>query len=357
MIIKKLALINFRNFKKLETEFEEKVNIITGNNGAGKTNLVEAIYYLSLARSFREVNNIDLINKGNKNAIIRASVSRDDILTDVAILITPTAHKILVNGKVVRKLSSLLKLVNVVVFEPKDSFIFRGSPSIRRNFLDLTLVKKYPEYLEILSGYDKLLKERNQLLKNEEVDLLALDVITDKMSEYALKIILYRHKLCSEINEIISKVVNHIKGVNDSLEVVYQPFIDTIDLSKDKIVECFRKNTASDIKKKVTSIGVQREDFQMLLNGKDVATTGSQGENRLAAIALKLVPYFLIKEKEDRPIVIMDDVMSELDAIHQKRLFEFLQKLGQVFVTETKINQPNTTIYHIENNQLLRRKA
>ncbi len=355
MFVKKISLKDYRNYRKLDVEFSEKVNVIVGDNGVGKTNLVEAIYYLNLARSFKEISGGELIRYGEKRAFIHAEIISEGVKSDIDCLIEPNSKKITVNGKRIEKISALSRIINIISFEPKDAFLFVDSPSRRRNFLDVTLMKQYPEYIELLINYEKILKERNFLLKNDDVDLVMLDVITSQLIGYAIKIINYRQKIALKINEIISKVITHIKGENERLTLVYIPFSGNIELSEENLRTCYEKSLVNDLKKKMTTIGIQREDFTLLLNGKDIALHGSQGENRLASISLKLTPYFLVENKKNRPIVILDDVMSELDKKHQINLYQFLLKLGQVFVTTVSSKERDAITYEIKNNQIKRR--
>lgn len=355
MFVKKISLKHYRNYQKLDVEFSEKVNVIVGNNGVGKTNLVEAIYYLNLARSFKEISGSELIEYGEKNAYIHAEIISEGIRYDIDCLIEPNSKKIALNGKRIEKISSLSKIVNIISFEPKDAFMFVDSPSKRRNFLDVTLMKQYPEYIDLLINHEKILKERNSLLKNDDVDLLMLDILTTQLIKQAIKIIKYRQKIALKINEILSKVITHIKGENEQLKLVYTPFVGNIEINEENLKACYQKNLVNDLKKKTTTIGIQREDFVTLLNRKDIAIHGSQGENRLAAISLKLTPYFLVDNKDNRPIIILDDVMSELDKKHQTNLYQFLLKLGQVFVTTVSTKQRDVLTYEIKNNQIKRR--
>ena len=181
MILKNLVLRNFRNYDYAKVEFDPKLNIIVGENAAGKTNLVEAIYFLSLARSFRTSETSDLIKNKRQYSQIEAQVEQDTITKDIVALMTSTSKKFVCNGKPVRKLSDLSKLINVIVFEPRDTLMFSDSPLIRRNFLDINLSKKSPIYLENLMVFEKLLRERNSILKKDVIDKLQLKVVTDQM--------------------------------------------------------------------------------------------------------------------------------------------------------------------------------
>ena len=348
MNIKKLSLKNFRNHSNISFDFKGGLNIITGNNGVGKTNIVEAIHYLSLARSFRSQDEQDLILEGKRNAEIFALIKEGDISRKIRILINKEGRQIFINDKRVSKISELSSSVNVLLFEPKDALFYKDSPKVRRSFLDINISKKSPKYLEVYSRYEKALKERNELLKQEQIDLDLLDSITEILVDLSLEIIKARQAYVKDINDILIILSRALTGVRDDIRLIYEPFIAPSDNFKEKAKTAFKNALESDLKRKATSIGVHREDFSITLNGRDIATYGSQGENRLLALALKLSPYFLIENKEKRPIIVLDDVMSELDQTHRLRLIKLLSKFEQVFITATKLEVKDAAQYHLQ---------
>ena len=348
MIIKSLTLKGFRNHDYLSYEFAPGLNVITGSNGAGKTNIVEAMYYLSLARSFRLNEDEGLIKKGKDHAEIFAEISEGDLLRKIRVLLTPEGHKIFINNKPITRVSDLAKVVNVILFEPKDVLMFRGSPRTRRNFLDISLSKKSASYLDYISRYEKVLKERNELLKGENVDKTLLETTTEMLVKLSSPIVAYRQMYVKDINDILNKITRALTGEDSQLEVIYKPFIENSVEFETKALEAFKRAEESDLRKKVTSIGIHREDFSVNLNGRDVGEFGSQGENRIAALALKLSPYFLIDDKDKRPIIALDDVMSELDNNHRLRLIAFLKKFEQVFITATRLEVTGASQYQIK---------
>lgn len=357
MIIKSLVLRNFRNYDYAKVEFDPKLNIIVGDNAAGKTNLVEAIYFLSLARSFRTSETSDLIKNKRQYSQIEAQVEQDTINKDIVALMTSSSKKFVCNDKPVRKLSDLSKLINVIVFEPKDTLMFSDSPLVRRNFLDINLSKKSPVYLENLMMFEKLLKERNSILKSDIIDKLQLKIVTDQMIDVEEMICKYRAAYVNEINNVLSKLITKLKGEDQKAELHYLPFVKLDDKFKSSCVRAYERNEESDIRHKMTQIGIHREDLKMILNGKNIAEQGSQGENRIAVIALKIAPYFLIEEQSKKPIVILDDVMSELDDEHKKRLLTFVKDLEQVFITTTKTDIKDASIYEVSQHIVTRRNA
>ena len=192
--------------------------------------------------------------------------------------------------------------------------MFNDSPLVRRNYLDVNLSKKSTIYLTYLMQYEALLRERNKMLKMDEVDKDALDVVTSQIISISQEIVKFRANYIEALNNIVSKIIGQIKGQKEEAYIKYQPFVQNDENFLENAKKKYSDSLENDLKHKVTNIGIHREDYQMFLNGNDIASFGSRGENRLAVIALKIAPYFLIEEKEKRPIIVLDDVMSELDA-------------------------------------------
>lgn len=357
MLIKSLSLTNFRSYESVSVEFGTKINVICGKNGVGKTNLAEAIHYLSLAKSFRLVDDKELIKHGCEFAKIDSVVDDDGLQKRITIIITASGKSVVCNGKKIQKLSDLAKLTNVIVFEPKDVHFFRDSPATRRRFLDISIAKQLPTYLEELSRYEKILKERNELLKLSKVDEKHLLILTNELIRAAEPIVRARTRFIREINEILGKIFQSLSVKDQEIELVYTPFVEQGEGYRNNASDAFKRSLESDLKKKTTNVGPHREDFSMTLNYHNVSVSGSQGENRIAILSLMLAPYFLIKESEKRPIIILDDVMSELDNNHKERLVTFLEKLQQVFITTTQIQKMNASFYDVINNKITRRNS
>lgn len=348
MNIKKLTLKNFRNHSNVTFDFKPGLNIITGNNAVGKTNIVEAIHYLSMARSFRGQDENELIQEGKKSGEIFAIIKEGEISRKIRIILSAEGRKILINDKVATRISELSNSANVLVFEPKDALFFKGSPKNRRNFIDISISKKSPRYLETLTQYERALKQRNDILKQEEFDPLLLESATEILIDLSLEIIKARQAYLKDIQDILIKLTRALAGVQSDVKVVYFPFLQPNNDFKDNAKKAFNNALESDLKRKATSIGIHREDISITLNKRDIAIYGSQGENRLIALALKLSPYFLIDNKEKRPIVVLDDVMSELDQPHRLRLIKLLNKFEQVFITATKLEVKDAAQYHLQ---------
>ena len=357
MIVSKLSLRNFRNYAALDVEFSPGLNFIVGDNAEGKTNIVEAINFLSIARSWRTSENRELIKTGAEFAAIKAQVNKGERSNEINAILTPNSKKFLVDNNPIKKLSELSNLVNVITFKPKDALMFIDSPKVRRNFLDINLSKKSPIYLENLIRYEKLLEERNKILKSSNIDKIQLDVVTLEMIKISEIIVKYRYSYVNDINRVLSKVISQLKGENEKAVISYSPYISSPGDFVEVATRAYEMAYERDIKSKSTNIGIHREDIVMMLNGKDISSYGSQGENRLAVIALKLAPYFLIEDRDLKPIIVLDDVLSELDPENKERLIAFIRKFEQVFVTSTRINIKNASILEVKNHRVTRRYA
>lgn len=356
MMITHLELRDFRGYEKLSLDLEDGLTAIAGPNASGKSNLVEAIHYLSLARSWRTPDDKDLIRDGCDSASIKATVKEGGLIRKIEIEIGKGKKKVLLNGKPVRRLSELARLTNVIVFAPSDVALFTSSPSERRNFLDVSLGKKSSDYFSLISKYGKLLKERNALLKRENPDLRLIEVLTEQMVEVSLPLVRYRRLYVDEINKILPSIVETVRGEPCKAKIHYRPFIKDGDGFIEAARKTYQDSLQSDLIHKSTSVGPHREDFSFKLNGKDISTHGSQGENRIAVFALKMCPYFLIEDKDRKPICVLDDVASELDETKVKNTLNFAKTLSQTFVTSTKLEIDGAA--HIDvsaNNAIIRR--
>ncbi|MEY3609789.1 MAG: hypothetical protein RLZZ264_310 [Bacillota bacterium] len=355
MTVQRLELVNYRSYSHIQLTFDSQLNVFLGKNGAGKTNLAEAIHYLSLARSFRTSDDQDLLQKGQPFAKVKAVIDLQGRKQTLEIVITPQGKKILLNQKPVKKLSELSKVIHVLFFEPRDVMLFDDLPKVRRKFLDTHISKHQEGYLHQLSQYEALLNERNLLLKESQPNRQHLAIVTKQLIEASYPIVVARHSYIESINKVISKITSAVKGAPIDIRLQYVPYVNPQQDFFKEATLLFANKLEDDIRRKTTQLGTQREDFVAIYNQQTIASYGSQGENRLAAIALKIAPYFLVEDQALRPIIVLDDVLSELDEPTQKRLVQFLQKLQQVFITTTHMLDSPATIYNIQNSQIQRR--
>lgn len=356
MILTHLELRNFRSYESLSLDFEKGLNLIEGPNGAGKSNLAEAIHYLSIARSWRADEDKTLIKDGAEAAYLKAIVLEGNLKRTIEIEVGRRYKKIAVNGKKIRRLSELSSLVNVIIFSPGDVPLFVGSPGERRKFLDLAISKQSLDYFSLIGKYNRLLGERNALLKDLNPDRGLLDVLTAQMIEVAAPLVRWRHLYVDMLNGVLPGLLSDLRGVESTPQLVYRPFVKDDDSFKERAEKAFQKALDADLRHGNTSLGPQREDLSFLLNGKDIALYGSQGENRIAVLSLKLAPYFLIEGEGRKPICVLDDVFSELDETRTQGLLGFIKKLSQVFVTATKLDTEEASIIDVLDGNATRRK-
>lgn len=355
MIVRELELTNYRSYTYCRLQFDAKMNVFVGENGSGKTNLVEAIHFLSLARSFRTSEDQHLVKKGTTQTRIKALIEQYGVTKTVDIHIGLDGKKILVNFKPIVKLSHLSDVLNVLVFEPRDVMIFDDSPKVRRRFLDITLMKQSTIYFEKIVQYERVLKERNDLLKHPHIDLEHLNILTNQLIELSEPIVTMRQTYLVKMNDVLAKIVGLIKGEAFNVNLHYVPYLEPGTNFLKRASVLFEKNVEQDLKRRTTTFGVHREDFVVVYDNQAIASFGSQGENRLVALALKLAPYFMIDDHEKRPVIVLDDVLSELDEQTQQRLLTFLEKLQQVFITTTHYPTRRHTQYTIQENTITRR--
>ncbi|MCR5348738.1 MAG: DNA replication and repair protein RecF [Bacilli bacterium] len=355
MILRRLILKDFRSYPNLDLEFGEGKNLILGNNASGKTNLAEAIHFLSLAKSWRTQEEGSLIRLGCPMASVRAFVEEGILRREILIEITPQGKRIFVNGKPARRLGELSKVVNVLLFAPEDVRLFQGPPLARRNFLDIGLSKRSNDYLTLIARQNSLLKSRNALLKDGARDKALLEVITDQLIDVQEPIVRYRTMYVTSLNAVLPKLLGALRGVNAPCSLLYRSFVKDDGSFKERAKKAYSDALEGDILHKGTSVGVQREDFSVRLSGKDIREFGSQGENRMVALALKLSPFFLVEEAEKKPICVLDDVTSELDADNVARLLSVLDGLGQSFLTATDLSLTGASVFEVADHKATRR--
>ena len=352
MIVKELELHNLRNYEYLKVNFNKGINYIYGENASGKTNILEAIYFLSLTRSFRTSEIEELVKKDASFARILAKIDTQNVSKTLEISFNKSGKKILVNGKKVLKISELNSLINVISFIPKNTNLLKDAPKERRKFLNIYLSKFSNNYLKTLSIYEKILKERNDAFKAYKINPTLIDILTNQLISLNKEIYLYRKKFVNEINKYLADVFKEVSLTNEKLKMEYESFLN----NQNENIENFLKNEFENIKeeefkRKQTLIGIHKDDFKIYIDEKDVSLYGSQGESRISIISLILSLYFL--NKEEKPIIVLDDVISELDEKHEENLLKYLENFNQVFITNTAKSQFFTgNYYHLINKEL-----
>ena len=339
MKINKLKLVNFRNYKETEIEFSKGVNIIVGDNGVGKTNLVEAIDFLTIGKSFKTNDELEMIRFEKEFAKVELDFFRKE-KKNIKCVISNAGKRFLYNDIELKKLTELNGKLVDVLFVPEDVSFFKDNPSNRRRFLDLNISFLNKEYLKDLSLYKKLLKERNTLLKEENVDRNYISVIDEQMIEVQYRIITHRKEMVRKLNLLINDKFQNLDQGNNYVSLIYETVYSNLQdygRFKERLLEIYEEEFETDLRRKSTSRGIHHDNLIMLLNGREIGVYGSQGQNRLGALSLKLsILEILKRELNEEPIVILDDVLSELDVKHQQKLIEELTKIEQVFITCAK---------------------
>ncbi|MFD1416236.1 DNA replication/repair protein RecF [Oceanobacillus jeddahense] len=348
MHIEQLKLTNYRNYEALDITFDDKVNVIIGENAQGKTNLMEAIYVLSFTRSHRTMREKELIRWDSDYATIEGRITKRNQSIPLQISISSKGKKAKINHLEQHRLSDYIGAVNVVMFAPEDLTIVKGSPQIRRRFMDMELGQIQPTYIYHLSQYQKILKQRNHLLKQlqrrSSVDETMLDVLTDQLVEHASFLLERRFVYLDLLRKWAGPIHEGISRNLENLEIQYDATIKVSEeANKEKITtiyqDSFKNIREKEIERGTTLVGPHRDDLLFFVNGKDVQTYGSQGQQRTTALSIKLAEIELIyQEVGEYPILLLDDVLSELDDYRQSHLLNTIQGKVQTFVSTTNVD-------------------
>lgn len=347
MYIERISVKNYRNYEAIELSFENKVNVILGENAQGKTNIMESIFVLAMAKSHRTSNDKELIRWNEEYAKIEGRVQKRTTSIPLELIISKKGKKAKINHIEQRKLSQYVGNMNVVMFAPEDLYLVKGSPQVRRRFIDMEIGQISPIYLHDMSQFHKILKQRNHYLKllqiKKQTDTTMLDVLTEQFIQYAAKIIEKRYQFLIILQKWAAPIHSGISRNVEQLKIQYKPSLDVLEtMSLSKIIETFETKYQQiklrEIERGVTLIGPQRDDLIFYVNGRDVQTFGSQGQQRTTALSLKLAEIELIHaEIGEYPILLLDDVLSELDDYRQSHLLNTIQGKVQTFVTTTSV--------------------
>ena len=365
MVIKNIKLINFRNFDKVTVNFYEKINIFIGNNAQGKTNVLESIYFLALTKSYR-TNDFNLINKGKDFTKVIGEIKKDKITKKMAVELHQE-KKVFISNREVKRISDYITNINVILVSPEDLNILKGTPAERRNFLNIELSQISKNYIKKYNEFNRILKIRNNYLKMlsnlVNKDFRYLDSITENLIEREVEIYIERKNFIDKINENVSNIYNDIAGAVD-FRVVYDPNINIDIYERDKIKELlikkYKVNLTKEIDNGMTLYGPHRDDLKFYIGDDDITVFGSQGQQKLAIIALKLAEITIFKEiTNTNPIILLDDIFSELDTINKNKLIKYINNDIQVVITAndtrgiSKKILDNSKIYIVNNKTII----
>lgn len=372
MKLTELNLHHFRNYDEAQVEFSPQINVLIGENAQGKTNLLESIYVLAMTRSHRTNNDRELIEFGKDAAQIKGTVQRELGSLKLELDIGKHGKKAKANHLEKARLSEYLGQLNVILFAPEDLALVKGAPTVRRRFIDMEFGQVSPKYLHDLTQYRDILKQRNRYLKqlqsHEAQDQLYLEVLSEQLAAVGGAIISQRVKFLSELEGYAQELHQSITQGRENLTFEYSSAIKDastlteVELSE-ALMDLYRQNQSKEIFQGTTLYGPHRDDVRFLINHKNVQTYGSQGQQRTTALSVKLAEIDLMKNQTgEYPILLLDDVLSELDGARQTHLLKTIQDKVQTFLTtpglsdvaRNLIKEPR--IFHIRDGQIIPEK-
>ena len=329
MFIKRLQMLNYRNYNALDIELCPNVNVFMGDNAQGKTNILEAIYYCAFAKSHRTSKDKELINWNGEHAFISVDVGRERLDKRIDISILKDGKKsIRINKIKIKKIGELFGNFNVVMFSPEDLRIIKDSPGVRRKFIDMELCQLNPKYYYNLVQYNKVLNERNILLRNRSTSSEMLEIYDMQLVEFGYNIIRERIKYIESLNKYAEKIHSDITSGKEKINFKYISTIKDLENIKENFYTLLEKNRSKDCDRGITSIGPHRDDFFVYINDIDTKSYGSQGQQRTAVLTMKFSSLEIIKELTGEfPVLLLDDVLSELDFNRKKYI---LSTIGQI---------------------------
>lgn len=337
MYLKNIKLSNFRNYESLEIDLSQGINIIYGKNGRGKTNIIEAMYISAITKSYRAQKDMEYVKFDETNTHIEAQFVKQDINFSVDVFADINGQKqIKEDGVRILRYTEFIGKYPLVLFCPEDMDIVKGAPKNRRKFLDILISQISKKYVITLSEYKKTLNIKNSLLKQdrEKIDLNYLRIINEKLARQIVEIVSSRKKYIEKIQDLAIPVQEKVSQGEEELKLIYVTEFE--DMEYNEVLKTLESSVEADIFKRTSTKGIGHDDFEVLVNGTDVAKFGSQGQNRTATLALKIAEAKLLtEEKETLPIVLLDDVFSELDNERISFLLEYIKGFQTVITTTT----------------------
>ena len=370
MILKNINISQFRNYTKLDLKLNDRINIIYGNNGQGKTNILESIYVLALTKSHRSFIDNKLIKEGEDNAVIKGTLKKE-ISYNLEILISKGKKQVKIDNEKVQKISNYIEKMNVIIFSSEDLDLIKGSPSERRKYINLELSQLSSNYFSTVNDYKKLIKIRNEMLKKmnneEKLDLNYFNIITDYIITKSVFIFQMRNKYIEKINKICSNIYKNISKI-DNFNLKYKPSVEIENFETEKIKKMLEKKYKENLKKeiiaKTTLYGPHRDDFDFCIGNNNLRDFGSQGQQKMAVLALKLSEIEVFSDyKKTSPIILLDDVFSDLDSSKKNNLLKHIDKNMQVIITTTDLKSidketlKKAKLIQIEDGQIIKEEV
>jgi len=361
MKIKALTVKNFRNYENESIQFGDGLNVLVGHNAQGKTNLLESIFILAIARSPRTIKDKEMLRWDSEQASVKATISKQSGDTEIELRLDRTGKKtILINDIPIRRFSEVFGVLNVIYFFPDDLKLIKEAPSSRRRFMDIDISQASRNYFFLLQRYEQILMQRNKLLKSsrslEELKN-TVSIWDEQLATVASKIILSRVKFLRGLAPIVERSHSYLTSDAEHLEISYQGITgETSQEIKDELMKLLSSNLSRDYELGYTSVGPHRDDIKILLDGVELKTYGSQGQQRTASLAMKLAEIELFRnETSEKPVLLLDDVLSELDIDRRTKLLEVARGVQTIITcTEYPYNTPNTTIFTIKSGKIIK---
>jgi len=352
MIVNKLVIKNYRNFIEAEAKLNGSLNIFIGDNGQGKTNLLESIYIASIGRTFRMNSENELINFFENKSTVEIHMFKNNYNIKIEIVLEKNKKKLVyINGVKLDKTSEMIGILNNVIFTPDDMKIIKGSPVERRRFINIDISQIKPKYKYLLNKYKKVTTERNLILKNyysKYENQNILNIWNDYLVNIGTEIIIYRNEYIKNLKKYATDIYSNISGNKEELDIIYSSNIGCIDLDKEEIKKIFHdkinNNYKNEILKGTSIYGPHKDDVLIKINERECKYFGSQGQQRSAILALKLAEIEIIKDEVgEYPILLLDDVLSELDNKRKSYLIEYIRGIQTIITTTEGYDLNNLT--------------
>lgn len=348
MYLQHLTLRDYRNYQSVDTDFSPQINVLIGANAQGKTNLLESVYALALARSHRTNNDRDLIRFGSEFARVDGTVVRSTGPVKLGLVVSKQGKRARINGRDAPRLSQYLGKLNVILFAPEDLNLVKGSPALRRRFIDMEFGQMSAKYLYNLAQYKVTLKQRNAYLKQlkygQALDTVYLDVLTEQLAQFGAAVAVARAELLANMGQFAGVIHHDITRGGEELQLRYETQIDDQALQSEEattkdLLAQYQQARSRELDQGTTLVGPHRDDIEFIVNDRNVAVYGSQGQQRTAALAVKLAEIDLMKQETgEYPVLLLDDVLSELDDSRQTHLLKAIQDKVQTFLTTTSLD-------------------
>lgn len=360
MKITQIQLRNFRNYESCQLSLDSKINVIIGKNAQGKTNLLESIVFLSTTRSHRAMTDQDMIRQLQPFCRLECQLDTESSL-HLSAVIHEKGKTLMIAGQPVSRATEFIGKLNAVLFAPSDLEVFEAPPKVRRRNMDIEIGKVSRKYMQFLGAYTKILKERNSLLKRDVVDMNVLDVLDSQLLENEIEVLQIRRDFLNAMNDRITTYYQQLAQESSKIQVLYQTGSEKGE-REEILVELREKRRNSrqrDCILKTTSIGIHRDDYHFLIDDCDVVSYASQGQRRMIVLAWKLsLIDYIVKSKQNYPVLLLDDVLSELDKEKRINLFSLIPSQVQSIITATEIEEildslpQKPTVFEVTNGQV-----